>query len=374
METIPCVLCGSSDADPVCATGDRLRAAEGRLAPASPGPAATFTLVRCRGCGLVYLDPRPTAAEIGGFYPDDYHTAHGTAGPVQRLEDAWRRRQFAEVARWLAELRPGRGRLLDIGCGSGELLEALRDDGWRVSGVEPSARSAEIARTQRGLDVQTAAFDDASLPESSYDVVVFAAALEHLHDPVAALTRARRLLTPGGLVAVLFLPLIDAPQARLFGPRWIGLDLPRHLYQFGTHSFAAAADAAGLRVVSTKPYSRRHSPAFWTASLFPGLQKQRLNLTAPPAPSPAPRRHSASSHSARTFSPPRPARAAQARPRRRPGLQAPGATARAGVGRGGENPLDSLAVIGPPEVGERAVSLTESAACRRGVLAVATRT
>jgi len=232
----------------------------------------------------VYLDPRPTASEIGGFYPDDYHTARGAGGPVQRLEDAWRRRQFGEVARWLAELRPGRGRLLDVGCGSGELLEALRDDGWRVRGVEPSTRSAEIARTQRGLDVQTAAFDDAALPESSCDVVVLAAVLEHLHDPLAALTRARRLLTPGGLVAVLFLPRFDAPQARLFGPRWIGLDLPRHLYQFETRTFAAAAKAAELRVIATEPYSRRHSPAFWTASLFPGLQKQRLNLTARRAP------------------------------------------------------------------------------------------
>ena len=292
METVPCVLCGSDDADTVCVAGDRLQAAQrrpeptgaGRPASASPELPAAYTLVRCRDCGLVYLDPRPTASEIGGFYPDDYHTARGAGGPVQRLEDAWRRRQFGEVARWLAELRPGRGRLLDVGCGSGELLEALRDDGWRVRGVEPSTRSAEIARTQRGLDVQTAAFDDAALPESSCDVVVLAAVLEHLHDPLAALTRARRLLTPGGLVAVLFLPRFDAPQARLFGPRWIGLDLPRHLYQFETRTFAAAAKAAELRVIATEPYSRRHSPAFWTASLFPGLQKQRLNLTARRAP------------------------------------------------------------------------------------------
>lgn len=291
METVPCVLCGRDGADVVRVGGDRLRGADLRSDESAHRhrhqrcrqPDA-FTLVRCRGCGLVYLDPRPTAAEIGHYYPDDYHTARGTGGPAQRLEDAWRRRQFGEVARWLARLRPGRGRLLDIGCGSGELLEALREDGWRVSGVEPSARSAEIARAQRGLDVQTAAFDDAALPEASYNAVVFAAVLEHLHDPLAALARARRLLAPDGLVAVLFLPRYDAPQARLFGPRWIGLDLPRHLYQFETNTFAAVARKAGLRVIAAEPYSRRHSPAFWTTSLFPGLQKQRLNLTARRAP------------------------------------------------------------------------------------------
>ncbi len=82
--------------------------------------------------------------------------------------------------------------------------------------------------------------------------------------------RARRLLAPGGLVAVLFLPRFDAPQARLFGARWVGLDLPRHLYHFEPRTFAATARAAGLRVVATEPYSRRHSPAFWTASLVAG--------------------------------------------------------------------------------------------------------
>ena len=296
METVPCLLCGRHDARPVRIATDRLASAlSGPAAPTEAQPAAaperrgnqeasSFTVVRCRGCGLAYVDPRPTAAEIGSYYPDDYHTARGAGGPAQRLEDAWRRRQFGEVTGWLAGLRPRRGRLLDVGCGSGELLEALRADGWSVSGVEPSERSADIARAQRGLDVQTATFDDAVLPEGGFEAVVFAAALEHLHNPLAALSRARRLLAPGGLVAVLFLPRFDAPQARLFGARWIGLDLPRHLYHFEPCTFAVAARRAGLRVVATEPYSRRHSPAFWTASLFPSLQKQRLNLTARAAP------------------------------------------------------------------------------------------
>ena len=294
METVPCLLCGRTDARMLRVSGDRLAAGRGPAgegvertggsATFKDGAPATFTVVRCRGCGLAYVNPRPTPAEIGSYYPDDYHTAHGAGGLAQRLEDGWRRRQFAEVTGWLAGLRPARGYLLDVGCGSGELLEALRADGWRVSGVEPSARSAEIARTQRGLDVQTAAFDDAELSDGSFAAIVFAAALEHLHDPLAALALARRLLAPGGLVAVLNLPRLDAPQARLFGARWIGLDLPRHLYHFEPATFAAVARRAGLRVVATEPYSKRHSPAFWTASLLPGLQKQRLNLTARATP------------------------------------------------------------------------------------------
>jgi SAM-dependent methyltransferase len=278
METVSCALCGGDDTALALAAADRLAA--GREAQPPGPPPDLWTLVRCRACGLVYLSPRPGPADIGAFYPDDYHTARGTPGPARRLEEAWRRRQFSEVAAWLAGVRPWRGRLLDVGCGSGELLAALRADGWRVSGVEPSARSAAIARSQHALDVTTAQFEEAVLPGREFDVVVLAAVLEHLHEPVAALVHARRLLAPGGLVAVLFLPRFNAPQARLFRTRWIGLDLPRHLYHFEPATFVAIARKAGLRVVAREPYSRRHSPAFWAASLCPGLQKQRLNLLA----------------------------------------------------------------------------------------------
>ena len=153
METVACLLCGRDDARAVRVSADRLAGASAAPAAATSGPGSgdgklqTFTVVRCPGCGLAYLNPRPTPTEIGAYYPDDYHTARGAGGAVQRLENAWRRRQFAEVVGWLAALRPGRGRLLDVGCGAGELLEALRADGWVVSGVEPSERGAEIART-----------------------------------------------------------------------------------------------------------------------------------------------------------------------------------------------------------------------------------
>jgi SAM-dependent methyltransferase len=273
METVACVLCGGTVSDIVLTTRDRLYGARAD----ESGP-TEFTLVRCRSCRLVYLDPRPTADEIGAYYPDDYNVPRGRGGSLERLEEGYRRRQQREVVHWLSQLRPQRGRLLDVGCGGGELLVALRDDGWTASGIEPGPRSAALARERLGLDVQTAAFDAAVLEPGSFDVVVFSSVLEHLPDPVAALRRGRELLAPGGLLAVLFLPLLDSPQARLFGARWQGLDAPRHLYHFERATFARALDTVGLKVVATRAYSRRHNASIWTASTFPGLQKQRLHV------------------------------------------------------------------------------------------------
>jgi len=181
-----------------------------------------------------------------------------------------------EVVRWLADRRPARGRVLDVGCGAGDLLLALRDDGWSVHGVEPSPPGAEQAREKHGLDVVTGRFEQAALPDSSFDVIVFSGVLEHVHDPLGSLRRTHELLAPGGLVAILFLPMLDSPEARLFGPRWLALDLPRHLTHFEDTTFRLMAAKARLEIVGRETYSRRHSAPQLVGSLAPGLQKHRF--------------------------------------------------------------------------------------------------
>jgi SAM-dependent methyltransferase len=242
----------------------------------TPGDPTCFTVVRCLDCGLAYLRPRPTPEAAGRCYPDSYTGSGGGGGLIEALEAAYRRRQHGEVVRWLSGRRPLRGRLLDVGCGAGDLLAALRADSWSVQGIEPQALGAARARDERGLDVLTGRFEDARLPENSFDVIVFSGVFEHLHDPVAALSRARALLAPGGLVAVLFLPLLDSPEARLLGPRWMALDLPRHLTHFEDATFTKVVTKAGLAVAGRETYSRRHNPAQLVGSLAPRLQKHRF--------------------------------------------------------------------------------------------------
>jgi len=264
-ERAPCPLCGGAQARVVVRAGDR-------LAPSDP---RCYTVVRCLGCGLAYLRPRPTPETAGRCYPESY-SGSGPGGLVEALEAAYRRRQHGEVARWLAGRRPRRGRLLDVGCGAGDLLAVLRADGWSVQGVEPQALGAARARGEHQLDVLTGRFEDVRLPEGAFDIVVFSGVFEHLHDPVAALRRARALLAPGGLVAVLFLPMLDSPEARLLGPRWMALDLPRHLTHFEEVTFTVMAAKAGLDVAGRETYSRRHNPAQLVGSLMPRLQKHRF--------------------------------------------------------------------------------------------------
>jgi len=266
VESVPCPLCGGERRDPLLTAGDRLR---------SEDP-TRYTVVRCARCGLAYTDPRPTAEDIGRFYPQSYGGLERD-GLLARAEEAYRCRQQREVVAWLADLRPRRGRLLDVGCGAGDLLAVLRADGWDAEGVEPAAAAADLARRRHGLRVLTGRFEEAQVT-GLFDVVTLAGVLEHLHDPLSALRRARALLRPQGLVAILFLPRLDSDEARRFGPRWLALDLPRHLTHFDDAGFSRMAQSAGLRIERTEPYSRRHSAAQLVGSLVPGLQKHRFYL------------------------------------------------------------------------------------------------
>ncbi len=280
-ESVPCPLCHSLPRSVVIQAADRL----------APPPHATarraqqdhlYTIVRCAHCGLAFTDPRPTAATMDAYYPDAYHGV-GAESAGAALEAWYRRRQHREAVRWLRRRRPRRGLLLDVGCGGGDLLCTLRDDGWEVRGIEPGpAGVAEACR--RGLAVAPGRFDvtapggGAEDRLARYDAIVFSGVLEHLHDPLAALRRARGLLAPGGLVAVLHVPLFDSPEARAFGSRWLALDLPRHLTHFERATVPRLAAAAGLAIESTEEYSRRHSAATLVSSVAPSLQKHRFYL------------------------------------------------------------------------------------------------
>lgn len=198
----------------------------------------------CKDCGLGVTDPRP--ASLTALYPPDYHLK----GDVPST--------FAPtLARIRKRLEPGTA--LDVGTGRGAFLEALARLGWHARGVEPDTPAAEAARA-RGFDVQVATFEEAELPEAAFDLVTLLQVLEHLPDPVAALRRLRALLRPGG-TAVLAVPNADSWEARLTGPAWFHLDVPRHLVHFSPRGLRRLLVREGLHVESVHGDLDHHAAA-----------------------------------------------------------------------------------------------------------------
>ena len=184
---VPCRLCGSTDRTVVEShRGDPYRA---------PGSAA-ITVV-CHRCGLVYASPQPTAADLEELYAGEYGGVR-SGGPDSFYLD---RKDYDATLRleFIRRQVPGEhGRALEIGAGAGNLLAALKRDGWDVVGIEPTPAYAAYAREALGVPVSEGFFDEGAFEPQSFDLVIMAEVLEHFPDPLAALRSIRHVLRPQG--------------------------------------------------------------------------------------------------------------------------------------------------------------------------------
>lgn len=238
MEETICNLCGANDTELVYEVKDRLM----RL----PG---TFSLVRCQQCGLVYLNPRPTMKEIGHYYPEEY----GPYKVTRENQQSWtalldHSYGYWKRARLVNAAYPQGGHILDVGCASGDFLHMMeRMDHWEVHGVEVSAEASRYGRECYGLEIDTGELADAHYPDARFDVITIWDVLEHVHDPTGTLSEMHRILKPDGL-AIIRVPNLNTWDARLFGPYWVGLDAPRHLYVFSAETLTALLHKTGFQV------------------------------------------------------------------------------------------------------------------------------
>jgi SAM-dependent methyltransferase len=139
--------------------------------------------------------------------------------------------------------------LLEIGSGYGLFLQAARDRGYEVAGVELSRTGAAHSRSL-GLEVFCGQLEDAPMPaEAGYDAVCFWDTLEHVPDPFVFLQAVRARLAEGGVFA-LSVPYISSVPARLLGAKWWTLKPEQHIWHFTPDTLRVVAARAGLVVTS----------------------------------------------------------------------------------------------------------------------------
>jgi SAM-dependent methyltransferase len=149
------------------------------------------------------------------------------------------------------EARLGRpGRMLDVRCATGVLVEAAGRRGWTAVGVDVSTFAAAQCHA-RGLDVRHGDLWSTDLPPDHFDVVVLDDTIEHLVDPARALREIRGLLRPGGLIT-LNTPNDGGWLRRLMGRHWFHCKPPEHLYYFSPRTLGAMLERQGFHRVQTK--------------------------------------------------------------------------------------------------------------------------
>ena len=192
-----------------------------------------FSVVRCRGCSFVFVNPRPSPAEIHKYYPKEFYDPNTTAEQLLQEKENTLRGRLALVGGL------GPGRVLDVGCQKGEFLYVMKQRGWDVQGVEFSESPPNVF----DLPIFYGRLEDALFPAESFDLVTLWAILEHVHDPLSLLKAVRQVLKLHGRAFIL-VPNFNSIPGRLLRHD----DVPRHLLMFTKRTFRDAAARAGFRV------------------------------------------------------------------------------------------------------------------------------
>jgi len=183
---------------------------------------------------LLRTDPLPEKDKLSTYYQSEDYISHtdNKRGFLPTLYRWVRAYTLRKKTRLINRMKPEKGRLLDIGTGTGAFLEVARKSGWDVCGVEPSDMAARSARN-KGLDILER-IDDLDT-NSSFDVITLWHVLEHLPDLKEAVQKIKLLLKPGG-VLIIAVPNHLSYDAKYYGPFWAGFDVPRHLWHFSKKS------------------------------------------------------------------------------------------------------------------------------------------
>lgn len=284
-----CVLCGHC--------GERLYLG---LRDKLWGVSGAWNLKKCRNksCGHLWLDPAPAMEDIGKAY-ETYYTHSdpessdlpdtGTRRFIRSVKKKYLALKYdycgnektapADLLGLLAYLTPFRrslldfsvmylpyrrkGRLLEIGCGSGRMLKEMEGLGWQVEGIDFDAAAVRNSRS-KGLTVHQGLLEDRHYANDSFDAITMSHLIEHVPDPVALLKECHRILKPGGALVVIT-PNCQSLGHHIYKRNWRGLEPPRHLHIFSLQSLAALARTAGFHTVKATS-TIRDASGYLTAS------------------------------------------------------------------------------------------------------------
>jgi SAM-dependent methyltransferase len=182
-----------------------------------------FDIVQCRSCGLKVTNPFPNAIEIGEYYPARYRGNRHSF--TERVRTVLRRRAIESYFP-----RGFKGRLLDVGCGDGAFALEMRRRGWVVSATEIDRATVKRLRAN-GVDAKSPEEAERLGFEGLFDAVTCWHVMEHVEQPLRTAKWIKSLLKPEGVFQVT-VPNAASLQARVFGRKWLHLDVPRHRYHF----------------------------------------------------------------------------------------------------------------------------------------------
>ena len=237
---VPCNLCGSDST-------------------ASLFEKQGFNIVKCKKCGLVYVNPRLSMDDIKKLYQEAEYFNRNEEGHGYRDYLADRELHIKTFEREfdLIERHKKGEKLLDIGCATGFALKVAKGRGWEVHGIEVSRFAAEYARKEFSIDVFNGTLEESHYPDKNFDLIIAYGTIEHTVEPKAFLKESGRILKDDGLI------VIATPDiGNWLGNREFQYKPLEHLYYFNRDTISKMLRDAGMEVIAYRKMKVNRSLRF----------------------------------------------------------------------------------------------------------------
>ena len=189
----------------------------------------SFSLLLNEEYQLLKTHPQPTLDRLGMYYEFDDYISHtdGKRTLFEKMYHFIKRRAIKNKLRLIEQHQPVKGKILDIGAGTGDFLLEAKNKNWETVGVEPNEKAKSIAINKGVLFADTIE----KLESNSFDVITLWHVLEHVPDVAHQVAELKRLLKPSGTL-IIAVPNFKSFDANYYKTFWAAYDVPRHLWHF----------------------------------------------------------------------------------------------------------------------------------------------
>ena len=244
-ELINCNLCGSKDFKVIYKEIADEKGSPQEKYKSSGNIIASDQIVKCKSCGLLYVNPRLKPEIIVQGYSEGSDETFVSQSKGRELT-------FKKSLKFIEKYANNKGKILDIGTAGGSFLKVAKEKGWSVYGVEPNKWLCNWAKENYGIDVLSGTIFDHKFEDEFFDVITLWDVLEHVPDPAKVLDECRRILRPGGILVVNY-PDIGTWIAKFMKKKWVFL-LSVHLFYFNKKTIRLMLNKKNFNVIKTKPH------------------------------------------------------------------------------------------------------------------------
>ena len=232
-----------------------------------------FQIELCKSCGFKFTNPRPDQNEIGEYYKAESYISHTNTskGIIAKIYHAVRKYTLKSKVNLINRLYPQKGKLLDVGCGTGMFLNEAHKNGWIVNGIEPDSGARQIAEEINKATIKTEILS--SFQNEQFNIITMWHVLEHIHLLSETADWLKEKLSENGSL-IIAVPNHESKDAEIYQAQWAAYDVPRHLYHFSQKSIKQLFEQKGFRLEKTLPMK---FDSFYVSMLSTEYQTGKIN-------------------------------------------------------------------------------------------------